>query len=894
MRKITSRILIALLAVAACIAFAACGGAKNYKINVPSSVKGGSVTTLTTEVKSGESAVISVTPNEGYELDWLKINGESVTLTGTTYIIENVNADQEITVAFKAGIYSLNFSVLGDTTVIPAKSVTYDSPIGALTDASAPKGYTFDGWYTQQYGQGNLLTAETVWKNTDDVTCYAAFTAKTPTVNFDYNGGTGATQSKTVSFDQPVGVLPDAENTDNAQEFLGWYTVDGKAVTAATVVDFEENVTLKAWWRKVTVTAVPEQITKGLIDNDGSFTFEISVEINGVPVTSPAISLEAENNYLTVNGLTVTVAENAEGEENLTLKLDGRILDVYVINVRDYSGYTKISSADGLTSMARNGKYLLTADIDFNGAQITRIDDFDGILDGNGHSISGFSLNGGIWNGSMILRLNATGIIRNIAFKGITNPAVNSYGVGIVSINNGTVENCFAEVIFTAGSAVAGNADVNNGALCGQTGTGKVINCIVKIIADGDIANAGAIGYLVGNAGLIENVHVINAGASDLPVLAAKNPAISADNVKNTNAYKTTYALVDSGSLDGFGNDWSVDGGAVKFYENVVLEKTPEWGVIVKKTEYALNLNHPSLTSEQVIALEVYHNGTLVTDYVKSFKTNGESIVTVNTDGKLTAVSAGNTTVEITVAGIKKTVNVNVTAWEQIDTAEKLKAIDGKNGNYVLMNDIDYSAGAKIMSFDGVLDGNGHKIEKLALIHQWNSSFIENLNSSGVLRNIAFTEVTVAAHAAVSVGIISINKGTVDNCFAEVSFTSGTETAGGDISCTNGVFAALADGAKIKNCIAKVATTIDRTVCGSIIGYRGAWSVDVSNCFAVVTGGTVPTVATAHKAIGDTSFPTAGNYANTQALLEAQDLGTFNSFWSISNGKIFFNNVEVL
>ena len=99
------------------------------------------------------------------------------------------------------------------------------------------------------------------WENYElsnsDLTVNAVYTAKTYTLNLDYNGATGGNtqQSVTVTYDKNVGTLPTPTKTD--YEFLGWYLGE-EEITSETVwkVDSDTQLTLVAEWE-----------SKGIFDN---------------------------------------------------------------------------------------------------------------------------------------------------------------------------------------------------------------------------------------------------------------------------------------------------------------------------------------------------------------------------------------------------------------------------------------------------------------------------------------------------------------------------------------------------------------------------------------------------------------------------------------------------
>ena len=113
-------------------------------------------------------------------------------------------------------------------------------------------GYDFAGyWQNTGGGGGRYITADgTVALSQSTVTTgaftiYAAWSAREFTLTFDYNGGTGETASKTVTFGSAIGALPTATNTKAA--FVRW-SVEGSEITSSTVWSIDSDATATAEW----------------------------------------------------------------------------------------------------------------------------------------------------------------------------------------------------------------------------------------------------------------------------------------------------------------------------------------------------------------------------------------------------------------------------------------------------------------------------------------------------------------------------------------------------------------------------------------------------------------------------------------------------------------------
>ena len=120
-------------------------------------------------------------------------------------------------------------------------------------------GYNFIGYYATTSGgsryvaeTGSIVVAVTL---TADMTIYARWQAREYTITFDYNGGTGDTVSKVVTFGSPIGALP--EPTRDRASFDGWYVggynmdgivYGGDQITASRIWDIAEDTTVTASW----------------------------------------------------------------------------------------------------------------------------------------------------------------------------------------------------------------------------------------------------------------------------------------------------------------------------------------------------------------------------------------------------------------------------------------------------------------------------------------------------------------------------------------------------------------------------------------------------------------------------------------------------------------------
>ena len=134
----------------------------------------------------------------------------------------------------------------------------------------AAAGYTFQYWSTNPNATSGITDKEDHWYNWWSQNCqyynltvtstssnsnsptvwkyYAFFTPNKYTVNFNANGGSVSTTSKTVTYDATYGTLPTP--TRDGYTFNGWWTAatGGTQVTADTKVQITATQTLYAHW----------------------------------------------------------------------------------------------------------------------------------------------------------------------------------------------------------------------------------------------------------------------------------------------------------------------------------------------------------------------------------------------------------------------------------------------------------------------------------------------------------------------------------------------------------------------------------------------------------------------------------------------------------------------
>lgn len=224
----------------------------NYTVHVYSNTSSSDNNYLTKALKYDEEGVL---PYDGFSKTGYTLKGFSDTRTGTVKYaldtpVKNLSSVDGSTAnvysVWEANKYNLNFDAVDGSCDTPSKKVAYDSAYGELPSASK-KGYTFDGWFTQEVG-GTKIEPTDIMSETSDKTVYAHYTINKYELTYDTNGGSAVTPNKiSLDYDTEYGTLP--ETTRFGYTFKGWYTEQtrGTQVSESTKIS-DSNVTIYAHW----------------------------------------------------------------------------------------------------------------------------------------------------------------------------------------------------------------------------------------------------------------------------------------------------------------------------------------------------------------------------------------------------------------------------------------------------------------------------------------------------------------------------------------------------------------------------------------------------------------------------------------------------------------------
>ena len=418
----------------------------------------GTVTADKTSGDVGQTVTLTITPNEGYEIDSVKANDK--VLNGTTYSFKLVEGENNVEVTFKAKAvepeveYNISYTASEDydvkelsaTKAKKGKTVTFKVEVkneNKELDEVKVNGTVLtanDGVYSFVMGEADAVIEVTLKDKAvePEVEYNITYTASE-----DYtvtNLATKATKGTKVTFNIAVNdenkelSSVKANDVDCTLEEDGSYSFvmpEGDvaiAIILQTKVNLNLSITSDKQSYKEGDGAAVLQATFGDDQVEGATYVWDGTDAKDVGVVNPFTDDDSKQ-YFTPTNVgkgTVKVTATVNGKEykaslNITVEAD-------------YTKYTEIKTADAMVELlnkkdAVNGKYCLGANIDLGGMQVNgRANNsiFVGTLDGRGYTLSNFVVK----NDSSQETDKATGlfwqyqgVLRNIHIKGTIDSA---------------------------------------------------------------------------------------------------------------------------------------------------------------------------------------------------------------------------------------------------------------------------------------------------------------------------------------------------------------------------------------------------------------------------------------------------------------------------------------
>ena len=207
-----------------------------------------------------------------------------------------------------------------------------------------------------------------------------------------------------------------------------------------------------------------------------------------------------------------------------------------------------------------------------------------------------------------------------------------------------------------------------------------------------------------------------------------------------------------------------------------------------------------------------------------------------------------------------------------ITNVEELKSI-GKdenyplNGLYLQLNDISFNdadilipIGSSETPFEGIYDGNSHKIDNLKLANEKENIGIYSVNK-GKIKNVRVESYNITVSYAQAGTIAGVNNGKIMNCTNDNrSISSNGENDGSRIG---GIVGLNGEGGEIVNCTNNISVTGEYKPVGGIVGYSLGGNIEKCKNYGEITGPTqVGGIAGDSEGLNENNIVTLKNCTN--------------------------------
>ena len=269
------------------------------------------------------------------------------------------------------------------------------------------------------------------------------------------------------------------------------------------------------------VTITYEGVTEDMISvSDNAVIKNIAVNGDAAVVTLDGrelLKLETgvQNVVFTVDGNELTYALTLNGSVAANQFAKGNVYEIFTADqIKDLTNEV-YGSFDGMT-------LAITDDIDLGGATIAPIAVFNGKIDGNGNTISGYVIDGMSGNDAAFIAVN-NGTINNLNMDGTVKVAFdgktgNDYKVaGLAAVNNGTIKNVTVKgVVDVESNSLSAFIDID-AAMVAATGNAPVestaegtVNVTVAFDLANVTVNAGGLTSTAAADGVTATIDCVN------------------------------------------------------------------------------------------------------------------------------------------------------------------------------------------------------------------------------------------------------------------------------------------------------------------------------------------------------------------------------------------------
>ena len=220
-------------------------------------IKVGSLDPVSSNINStyGTTITLTASPSSGYKFAGWEVtteNGGKVSVENNQFTMPD--ASVTVKANFSPISYSIQFNANGGEGTMSPQKFTYGTAQNLTVNSFTRTGYTFAGWNTKADGTGTSYTDKLSVNNLTatngaTLTLYAQWEAKTITITWNLNDGSGNTTTSQYTYNGAVMELPTP--TRDGYNFEGWWTAQtgGTKITDVGATNKPaDNVTYYAQW----------------------------------------------------------------------------------------------------------------------------------------------------------------------------------------------------------------------------------------------------------------------------------------------------------------------------------------------------------------------------------------------------------------------------------------------------------------------------------------------------------------------------------------------------------------------------------------------------------------------------------------------------------------------
>ena len=600
-------------------------------------------------------------------------------------------------------------------------------------------------------------------------------------------------------------------------------------------------------------------------------------------------------------GISVT-----DKNETYNVTINALVVTMTIMTSDQYVNWITIAKACEQSTTLWGGYFRLGANITatsmvmFNRGATNGSEGFKGVFDGCGYVIDGLNRNG-LYTNAFVTTMTETGVLKNIAF---TNVKITGEGNFLTSGGKGTIENVYVQYTeISAGSQYNGTianfvdgCAMRNVFVDASKATVVVNGSTFRILTSGTASGFGGVFGVCPS----ENYNPAQAIGDRGNNYAAIAYFANFDELK---ANETTQSVIKGWNNNGF---WIVNDGIPAPEKYVVNSidlgaKDIDLDILVDNDTVKLNDNAFEIDCTAVgftfgnvasVTMEgnaidasgfTFANGKLaVARSAFGFNYGEKEIVVTDDSGKTITIAATliskvlkNATDYANWIKIAKACEQSATLWGGYFRL---------GANITATSMVMFNRGATTdgsEGFKGVFDGCGYIIDGLNRSSWDSNAFITTMTETGVLKNIAFTNVKITGAGNF---LTSGGKGTIENVYVQY-----TEISAG--SQYNGTIANFVDGCAMRNVF------VDATK-ATVVGNGATFRILTSNTtsgFGGVFGVCPSENYNPAQAIGDrgNNYEAIAYFANNDELkankkTQEKLAGWDSAYWTIVDGVPVF------